>query len=88
MSHGQHGQRWKFTSFSIQKVARPSGTTLQLAVNSRKFCAIRTADNTDGKSRKSIVSEKSPSFRPAHHWWTRDTDSNDRPCKDAGTEMR
>ena len=37
MSHGQHGQRWKFTSFSIQKVARPSGTTLQLAVNSRKF---------------------------------------------------
>ena len=34
MSHGQHGQRWKFTSFSIKKVARPSGTTLQLAVNS------------------------------------------------------
>ena len=25
MSHGQHGQRWKFTSFSIQKVARPIG---------------------------------------------------------------
>ena len=37
MSHGQHGQRWKFTSFSIQKVARPSGTTLQLAVNSRSI---------------------------------------------------
>ena len=31
MSHGQHGQQWKFTSFSIQKMARPSGTTLQLA---------------------------------------------------------
>ena len=30
-----------------------------------QLCAIRTADNTDGKSRKSIVSEKSPSFRPA-----------------------
>ena len=26
-----HGQRWKFTSFSIHKVARPSGTNLQLA---------------------------------------------------------
>ena len=37
MSHRQHGQRWKFTSFSIQKVARPRGTNLQLAVNSRKF---------------------------------------------------
>ena len=37
MSHGQHGQRWKFTSFSIQNVARPSGTPLQLAANSRKF---------------------------------------------------
>ena len=24
-------------------------------------------DNSDGKSRKSIVSEKSPSFRPARH---------------------
>ena len=33
------------------------------------FCAIRTADNTDGKSRKSIVSEKSPSFR--HAPWNR-----------------
>ena len=65
MSHGQHGQRCKFTSFSIQKVARPSGTTLQLAVNSRKFH--RTADNTEGKSRKYIVSEKSPSLRPAPH---------------------
>ena len=32
-----------------------------------QLCAIRTADNTDGKSRKSIVSEKSPSFRPAPH---------------------
>ena len=32
-----------------------------------QLCAIRTADNTDGKSRKSIVSEKSPSFRPAHY---------------------
>ena len=31
-----HGQRWKFTSFSIQKVARPIGTNLQLAVNSRQ----------------------------------------------------
>ena len=30
-----------------------------------QLCAIRTADNTDGKSRKSIVSEKSPPFRPA-----------------------
>ena len=30
-----------------------------------QLCAVRTADNTDGKSRKSIVSEKSPSFRPA-----------------------
>ena len=28
-----------------------------------QLCAIHTADNTDGKSRKSIVSEKSPSFR-------------------------
>ena len=40
MSHGQHGQLWKFTSFSIQKVARPSGTNLQRAVirvNSSKF---------------------------------------------------
>ena len=48
-------------------MARPSGTTLQLAVNSRKYqlCAILTADNIDGKSRKSIVSEKSPTFRPA-----------------------
>ena len=27
--------------------------------------SIRTADNTDGMSRKSIVSEKSPPFRPA-----------------------
>ena len=30
-----------------------------------QLCAIGTADNTDGKSRKSIVSEKSPPFRPA-----------------------
>ena len=29
-----------------------------------QLCAIHTADNTDGKSRKSIVSEKIPSFRP------------------------
>ena len=38
--HGNFTARlfnWKFTSFSIQKVARPSGTTLQLAVNSHKF---------------------------------------------------
>ena len=60
-----HGQRWKFTSFSIHKVARSSGTNLQLAaVHERpcghypytisklsakyQFCAIHTADNTDG----------------------------------------
>ena len=30
-----------------------------------QFCAIHTADNTDDYLKKSIVSEKSPSFRPA-----------------------
>ena len=50
MSHGQHGQRWNFTSFSIQKVARPSGTTLQLAVNSRKFHRCPCCPYTIGRS--------------------------------------
>ena len=37
MSHRHHGQWWKFTSFSIQKVALPSGTNLQLAAETWKF---------------------------------------------------
>ena len=44
--------------------------------NSQPVGAIRTADNTDGKSRKSIVSEKSPSFRPAHPRVARCTNVN------------
>ena len=40
MSHGHHGQRWKFTSFSIQKVARPSGTNLQLAAEMSEFAQV------------------------------------------------
>ena len=48
MSHGQHGQRWKFTRFSIQKVARPSGTTLQLAVNSLVAMTILCVESTGG----------------------------------------
>ena len=34
------------TSFSVQKVARPSGTNLQLAVNSHKFIAVHVARGT------------------------------------------
>ena len=56
--------RWnlrKFASFSIQKVAHPSGIKLQLSAK-YQLCAIHTADTTDGESpsnpRKSIVSEK------------------------------
>ena len=41
------GQRWNLREFTAKY----------------QLCAIRTADNTDGKSRKSIVSEKSLGHR-------------------------
>ena len=103
-SHVHHGQWWKFTRFTIQTVARPSGTNLQLAAETwefaqvpwliwidivgqgslytmgklsanNQFCAIHTADNTDGKvtiDRRLSADVhrfwKSPSFRPALPW--------------------
>ena len=78
-----HGNMDSDGNFSIQKVARPRGTNLQLAVNSHKFhrcpccpydrdpytmgklsakyqfCAIHTADNTDGKV---TIDRRCPSF--------------------------
>ena len=77
MSHGQHGQRWNLREFTTSCKVVPLGRAtfwmLKLVILNTigklcakyQLCAIRTADNTDGKSRKSIVSEKSPSFRPA-----------------------
>ena len=61
MSYGQHGQRWKFTSFSIQKVARPSGTTLQLAVNSRKFhcCLNLTSGSVNIPALRTVQGQRS-----------------------------
>ena len=62
-NHFLDAETCEFPSLSMLPVWDRGPYTICKLCAKYQLCAIRTADNTDGKSRKSIVSEKSPSFR-------------------------